>query len=74
MMRFGVRDAFGFHGIVEQHFADVGRYWTLTDGLIDGTLRFFGIATHHGIWRFRLDDITFPRSIPADVFVVPADQ
>ncbi len=74
MLRYGVRDAFGFHGIVEQHFADVGGHWTLTDGLIDGTLRFFGISTHHGIWRFKLDEIGYPRSIPAGVFVVPPDQ
>ncbi len=74
LLRFGVRDAFGFHGIVEQHFADVGGYWTLTDGMIDGTLRFFGISTHHGIWRFKLDDISFPRAIPPEVFVVPFSQ
>ncbi len=74
LLRYGVRDAFGFHGIVEQHFADVGRYWTLTDGIIDGTLRFFGISTHHGIWRFTLDGIRYPRAIAPDVFVVPASQ
>ncbi len=74
MLRYGVRDAFGFHGIVEQHFGDVGGYWTLTDGIIDGTLRFFGISTHHGIWRFTLDGISYPRSIPPDVFTVPLSQ
>lgn len=74
MLRYGVRDAFGFHGIVEQHFADVGGYWTLTDGLIDGTLRFFGIATRHGVWRFRLDGIAYPRRVPPEVFVPPLDQ
>jgi hypothetical protein len=74
MLRYGVRDAFGFHGIVEQHFGDVGGYWTLTDGIIDGTIRFFGISTHHGVWRFTLDGINYPRAIPADVFVPPLDQ
>lgn len=74
LLRYGVRDAFGFHGVVEQHFADVGGYWTLTDGFIDGTIRFFGISTHHGVWHFRLDGITYPRALPADVFVVPATQ
>ena len=74
MLRYGVRDAFGFHGIVEQHFGDVGGYWTLTDGIIDGTIRFFGISTHHGIWRFTLDGISYPRAIPADAFVPPLDQ
>lgn len=74
MLRFGVRDAFGFHGIVEQHFADVGGYWTLTDGIIDGTLRAFGISMHHGIWRYTLGDISYPRAIAPEVFVVPASQ
>ncbi len=75
MLRFGVRrDAFGFHGIVEQHFADVGGYWTLTDGIIDGTFRALGISVHHGIWQYTLDDIRFPGAIPPEVFAVPASQ
>jgi hypothetical protein len=74
MLRFGVRDAFGFHGLVEQHFADVGGYWTLTDGIIDGTFRAFGISMHHGVWHYTLDDIRYPRAIPAEVFVVPEFQ
>ena len=74
MLRFGVRDAFGFHGLVEQHFADVGGYWTLTDGIIDGTLRAFGISMHHGIWHYTLDDIRYPRAIPQEAFIVPAFQ
>ncbi|HET9392517.1 MAG TPA: hypothetical protein VFO29_03170 [Candidatus Rubrimentiphilum sp.] len=74
MLRFGVRDAFGFHGLVEQHFDDVGGYWTLTDGIIDGTFRVFGISTHHGVWHYTLDDIHYPRSIPAYVFIVPPFQ
>ncbi|MGD0969753.1 MAG: hypothetical protein ABR949_15890 [Candidatus Aquilonibacter sp.] len=63
MMRFGISEALGFHGIVEQDFADVNGYWIETGGLIDGTLRAFGIATHHGIWRFKLNDIAFPATI-----------
>ncbi len=63
MIRFGVSDALGFHGIVEQDYADVGGYWIETGGLIDGTIRVFGISTHHGIWRFKLNDITFPANI-----------
>jgi hypothetical protein len=74
MLRFGVRDAFGFHGLVEQHFADVGGYWTLTDGLIDGTLRAFGISMHHGVWYYTLDDIRYPRAIPQQAFIVPPFQ
>ena len=60
MMRYSVADTFGYHGIVEQHFANVDGYWMQTDGLLDGTLRFMGFATHHGIWRYRLTDMRFP--------------
>jgi hypothetical protein len=68
MMRYGIAGAFGFHGIVEQHYADVGGYWMQTDGLLDGTLRAFGISTHHGIWRYRLLDMTFPTELPHGAF------
>jgi len=68
MMRYGIAGAFGFHGIVEQHYADVGGYWMQTDGLLDGTLRAFGIATHHGIWRYRLLDMAFPSDLPGNAF------
>jgi hypothetical protein len=27
-------------------------------------MRTLGIATHHGIWRFKLEDIAFPATIP----------
>jgi hypothetical protein len=63
MLRFGISEAMGFHGIVEQDYADVDGYWIETGGLIDGTMRALGISTHHGIWRFRLDDIVFPAEI-----------
>lgn len=63
MMRFGISEALGFHGIVEQDYADVDGYWIETGGLIDGTMRAFGISTHHGVWRFKLNDIAFPASI-----------
>lgn len=59
-IRYSVADTFGYHGIVEQHFGDVGGYWMQTDGLLDGTLRVMGIAVHHGIWRYRLTDMQFP--------------
>lgn len=61
MMRYSVADSFGYHGIVEQHFANVGGYWMQTDGLLDGTLRFMGFSMHHGIWRYRLTDMRFPQ-------------
>lgn len=69
MMRFGSAAALGFHGIVEQHYGDVGGYWMQMDGFLDGTLRVFGVSTHHGVWRYRLVDMQFPSSLPADTFV-----
>ena len=68
MMRFSVNDAFGFHGIVEQHFADVGGYWMQTDGVLDGTLRMFGVSLHHGVWRYQLTDMQFPTELPDSAF------
>ncbi len=63
MMRYSIADTFGYHGIVEQHFANVGGYWMQTDGLLDGTLRFMGFATHHGVWRYRFTDMRFPSQL-----------
>ncbi len=63
MMRYSISDFIGFQGVVEQHFADVGGYWMQTDGFIDGTLRLFGISVHHGVWRYRLEDMRFPKSL-----------
>ena len=68
MMRYGTSEAFGFHGIVEQHYDDVGGYWLQTDGLIDGTGRIFGLAINHGAWTYRLSDMQFPASLPPDTF------
>ncbi|MEO6835219.1 MAG: hypothetical protein ABI231_04855 [Candidatus Tumulicola sp.] len=73
-IRFSIPDAFGFHGFVEQHYADAGGFWLQTDGLLDGTERLFGIATHHGAWRYRLTNLIFPRTIPAEVFAKPPAQ
>jgi hypothetical protein len=73
-IRFGVRGGAGVGGtgIYEQHFADIGGYWMMTDGLVDVTARVVGIAAGHGVWRYRYSDFTFPDSLPADVFVPPA--
>jgi hypothetical protein len=68
MMRFGSPAGFGFHGFVEQHYADVGGYWMQTDGLLDGTLRAFGISAHGGVWRYRLVDMQFPSALPLETF------
>jgi hypothetical protein len=64
MLRFATAGAFGFHGFVEQHYADVGGYWMQTDGLLDGNLRMFAIAGKHGVWRYRLLDMQFPSTMP----------
>jgi hypothetical protein len=74
MIRYRVKDAFGFNGFVEQRYADVGGYWLQTGGTLDGTQRAFGIALHHGIWRYRLTNVKFPHSLPASAFLRPEDQ
>ena len=74
MLRFSVRDGFGFSGVVEQHYADVNGYWLQTDGFIDGGFRLFGISTHHGVWRYTLEQLTFPRYIYPEVFITPLWQ
>jgi hypothetical protein len=73
-IRFGVRGGAGVGGtaVYEQHFADVGGYWIMTDGLVDVTARVAGIAAGHGVWRYRLSDFAFPNSLPAEAFVPPA--
>jgi D-alanyl-D-alanine carboxypeptidase len=72
-IRFGWSEMW-FSGFVEQHYANVGGYWVVTDGSIDGTLRAFGIATHHFVWTYRLVDTTYPAQIPAATFVPDATQ
>lgn len=68
MMRFSLNSGLGFHGMMEQHYGDVGGYWMQTDGLLDGTLRALFISLHHGVWRYRLLDMQFPASLPPDAF------
>lgn len=67
MMRFAESSGFGFHGFLEQHYADVGGYWMQTGGSLEGT-RLFGISMHHGVWRYRLLDMQFPTSLPPETF------
>ncbi|HKU80763.1 MAG TPA: hypothetical protein VJP76_01235 [Candidatus Tumulicola sp.] len=69
-MRFDVRES-GFSGSVEQHYGSVGGYWLQTDGIIETGVRTLGIMVGHGVWRYRLTQMTFPRSIPAATFVRP---
>ena len=68
MLRFSVNSALGFHGLIEQNFAGVGGYWMQTGGLMDGTLRAFGISMHHGVWRYAISDMQFPTSLPDDTW------
>ncbi len=73
-IRFDLADAFGFHGIMEEHYSDVGGYWVQTGGFLDGTLRAFGISMHHGVWHYTLDGLRFPSAIPEEAFVPSPKQ
>lgn len=68
-IRYGFSGELWFTGFIEQHYASVHGYWIETDGFLDGTLRIFGIKTHHFVWKYRLNDLTFPDTIPAPAFV-----
>jgi hypothetical protein len=72
-MRFNVRES-GFSGSVEQHYGSVGGYWLQTDGVIETGVRTLGIMVGHGVWNYRLTQMRFPRSIPADAFFRPPYQ
>ncbi|GAC1392433.1 MAG: hypothetical protein NVSMB31_10590 [Vulcanimicrobiaceae bacterium] len=75
MIRFSIADAFGFHGVIEQYYGETANgYWLQTGGLMDGTMRAFGISMHHGKWRYRLTHMQFPSSIADDAFALPIDQ
>jgi hypothetical protein len=67
-MRFNVSDS-GFSGSVEQHYRSVGGYWLQTDGVIETGVRALGILIGHGVWRYRLVQMSFPTSIPAQTFL-----
>lgn len=58
----------GGNAIWEEHFGQVGPYWMVTDGSVEGMVRVLGISAAHGIWRFRTEDMTFPASFPAQTF------
>jgi hypothetical protein len=56
-------------GSFEQHYADVNGYWVQTDGVIDGTWRASVLSRkRHGVWRYRLVDISFPDNLPNGTF------
>jgi hypothetical protein len=72
-MRFNVSDG-AWRGSVEQHYSDIEGYWLQTDGTIESSLRTLGILLFHGVWRYRLESMTFPPLIPAETFLRPLDQ
>lgn len=67
-MRFNVRES-GFSGSVEQHYGSLGGYWLQSDGVIETGVRTLGIMVGHGVWNYRLTQMRFPGSIPADAFL-----
>jgi hypothetical protein len=72
-MRFNVSDP-GWRGSVEQHFNDVGGYWLQTDGVIESSVRALGILLGHGVWHYRINQMTFPSTIAPETFLLPLDQ
>ncbi len=56
-------------GSFEQHYADVNGYWLQTDGVIDGTWQSSLLSRkRHGVWRYRLVDMSFPDNLPNEIF------
>ena len=59
---------------MEPHYADVGGYWLRTDGTIESGVRALGIMLSHGVWHYRLYEMTFPPTIPPKTFLRSRDQ
>jgi hypothetical protein len=63
-------------GSFEEHYADVNGYWLQTDAVLDGTWLPYPPTLfsrrRHGVWRYRLVDMTFPESLPNGFFAQPA--
>jgi hypothetical protein len=56
-------------GSFEQHYAEVNGYWVQTDGVIDGTWQSSILSRkRHGVWRYRLVDMSFPDTLSNDIF------
>ena len=56
-------------GSFEQHYADVNGYWLQTDGALDGMWQTSVLTRkRHGIWRYRLVDMSFPDNLPSGIF------
>jgi CubicO group peptidase (beta-lactamase class C family) len=51
-------------GSFEQHYAEVNGYWMQTDGVLDGTWQSSVLSRkRHGVWRYRLIDVSFPATL-----------
>jgi hypothetical protein len=61
-------------GFYEEHYADIGGYWLQTDGVLDGWWFTGPFHKVHGIWKYRLIDMTFPASLSPDTFVLNAEK
>jgi len=56
-------------GTFEEHYADVNGYWVQTDGVLAGTWQSSPLSRRrHGVWRYRLVDMSFPDTLPNDIF------
>jgi hypothetical protein len=71
-LRFALRAgnvAGGVTGTVELHFGDVGGYYLVTGGTIEGAVRSIGIAVGHFATSFAYTAMAFPPALPGDAFV-----
>ena len=71
VIKFLARGAGGVFtsGLLEQHYGNVNGYWIQTDGVIDGSWQSSILSRkRHGVWRYRLTDVTFPETLGKDVF------
>lgn len=56
-------------GTFEEHYADVNGYWVQTDGVLAGTWQSSPLSRkRRGVWRYRLVDMSFPDTLPNDIF------
>lgn len=67
-IRFNAKQS-GFGGSVEEDFADVNGYWLQKGGAIETSVRRLGVMVGHGVWRYRVSNFRFPRTIADDVFI-----
>lgn len=72
-MRFTLAEL-GVRDTVEEHYANVGGYWLQTGGSIAAAFQPLGISLSHGKWRYRIENVAFPKAIPSESFVPPANQ